>query len=95
MNEIFETTQAQKTIKNYFEENEKLKLKQMPAKQKRKAVILKRIAEEFNPNSKYTEKEVNDLIENIYPDYVTIRRYLIEFGFMERTKDGSKYWIKR
>lgn len=26
-------------------------------------------------------------------DYVTIRRYLIEYGFMERTNDCKEYWI--
>ena len=27
-------------------------------------------------------------------DYVTLRRYLIEYGYLERTRDGSAYWKK-
>ncbi|RIJ63707.1 DUF2087 domain-containing protein [Rummeliibacillus sp. POC4] len=27
-------------------------------------------------------------------DYVSLRRYLIEYGFMERTDDCSIYWVK-
>ncbi|MFR1478879.1 MAG: DUF2087 domain-containing protein [Hydrogeniiclostridium mannosilyticum] len=23
-----------------------------------------------------------------------LRRYLIEYGFMDRTKDGAVYWVK-
>ncbi|MBJ6950597.1 DUF2087 domain-containing protein, partial [Vibrio cholerae] len=29
-----------------------------------------------------------------YPDFVTLRRYLIEYGFLDRTDDGSQYWVK-
>jgi len=37
---------------------------------------------------------VNEIIKNRYPDFVTIRRYLIEYGFMERKPNGSEYWLK-
>ncbi|HDR8220879.1 TPA: DUF2087 domain-containing protein, partial [Bacillus cereus] len=26
--------------------------------------------------------------------FVTLRRYLIEYGFLDRTDDGSQYWVK-
>jgi hypothetical protein len=29
----------------------------------------------------------------IYADYVTIRRYLISYGLMNRTVSGSDYWM--
>jgi hypothetical protein len=30
----------------------------------------------------------------VYDDYVTVRRYLIEYGFLDRKDDGSQYWLK-
>jgi len=27
-------------------------------------------------------------------DHATLRRYLIEYGFLERTQDCGTYWVK-
>ena len=51
--------------------------------------ILKR----FDQGKKYSEKEVNDIIKTAHDDYVTVRRYFIEYGFMDRNSDGSQYWV--
>jgi len=37
---------------------------------------------------------VNEIIKSLIDDYVTVRRYLIEYGFMDRNKDGSEYRVK-
>jgi hypothetical protein len=29
-----------------------------------------------------------------FHDHVTLRRNFVEYGFMERLPDGSKYWVK-
>lgn len=68
-------------------------LKTFPKKEKKKIVILTKIAEQFKHNRQYSEKEINQILKPIYEDYSTIRRYLIVYGFMERTKDSSKYWL--
>ena len=57
-------------------------------------IILREFASDFKKNRKYDEKEVNQIIKKRYTDFVTIRRYLIEYGFMERKHDGSQYWLK-
>lgn len=75
-----------------FESLEPLRLKVFPVKEKKKLAILTRIAEEFEIGRQYAEKEVNTILAAIYDDYVTIRRYLIEYGFMDRTTDCSAYW---
>lgn len=62
-------------------------------KEKKKVVILTKIAEQFEKEKYYSEKEVNQILKPIFADYMTIRRYLIMYGFMERTRDGSKYWL--
>lgn len=48
----------------------------------------------FNRGKKYSEKEVNRILERIHEDYVTIRRALIEYGFIDRSINCSEYWIK-
>lgn len=70
------------------------KLKDFPRKEKRKLIILRHIAKEFLPGRMYTEKEVNAQLLCFYDDYVTLRRYLIEYGFLDRQRDGSSYWVK-
>ena len=80
-------------LQTAFESLEPLKLKTFSPKEKKKVVILAKIAEQFAPGVQYTEKEVNQLIKPIYDDFPLIRRYLISYGFMQRTKDGSSYWL--
>ena len=69
-------------------------MRQWPAREKRKLVVLSAIAEQFTPGRQYTEKEVNRLLGRIYEDFPYLRRLLIEYGFLERTASGSAYWRK-
>ncbi len=80
-------------LKNAFTSLTPLKLSLFPVKQKKKVVILKRISEQFEQGRRYSEKEVNAILMDIFHDYVTIRRYLIEYGFMDRTTDCKEYWL--
>jgi hypothetical protein len=70
------------------------KLSVFPAREKKKVILLAYFANQFEIGKEYTEKEVNQIIKEIYDDYVTVRRYLIEYGYMDRLRDGSKYWMK-
>lgn len=86
--------EEEKILKNMFDSLEPLKLKQFSPKEKKKLVILKKIAESFSKDRMYTELEVSAHLKQIYDDFATIRRYLIEYRFMDRSKDGQTYWIK-
>ncbi|MBW7476856.1 DUF2087 domain-containing protein [Paenibacillus oenotherae] len=66
----------------------------LPRKQKRKAALLRHIATSFKKGRKYKESEVNDiLIRFMAEEYITLRRYLIDYGFLAREEDGSAYWL--
>lgn len=83
-----------KILKTYFKNGLEEPLTSFPVKkEKRKIAILRHIAKSFDVGITYTEKEVNEILKNIYGDYVLIRRYLIEYGFLDRERDGSKYWV--
>jgi hypothetical protein len=83
-----------KVLKSQFKDGIEGKLSNFPKKQKQKLIVLRSIINRFEVNKKYTEKEVNEVLKNLYDDYVTLRRYLIEYGFMDRTTDCSSYWVK-
>ncbi len=67
-------------------------LKVLPSKVSKKAVVLEAVAELFQPGREYTQPEVNTLLSQVYSDPVTLRRDLIDFHFLSRTKDGATYW---
>lgn len=50
-----------------------------------------KIAEQ--PNKQYSEKEVNQILPSMYEYFPTIKRYLLAYGFMNRTKDCAHYWL--
>ncbi len=85
--------EREKVLAAYMDENGALK--QFPAREKKKIIVLREIMKNFKSGAQYTEKEVNRVLQRIYEaDYPTLRRYLIEYGFMERTKDCSVYRVK-
>lgn len=83
-----------KFLEKYFEEGLDGEISRFPKKEKQKIIILRHIIKRFELNKHYNEKEVNVILKGVFSDFVTLRRYLIEYGFMDRTNDGSDYWIK-
>ncbi|MFI8685945.1 DUF2087 domain-containing protein [Rossellomorea sp. NPDC077527] len=81
-----------KILKKYFSDGI---LTKFPPKEKQRLVILREISKQLKENDHYDEKELNQLLKSMYNDYVLIRRYLIEYGFLDRKPDGSKYWVKK
>lgn len=82
-------------LRAYFKEGTDGPLSTFPRKEKRKIAILQQLIHRFEPTRKYTEIEVNEVLKEAFPDFVTLRRYMIEYGFMDRLPDGSQYWIKK
>ena len=82
-------------IRKYFPHGPDGTITGFPRKEKRKLAILRHITGRFERQRQYTEKEVNEVLKGVYPeDHVTLRRYMIEYGFMDRNDDGSAYWLK-
>ncbi len=84
-----------KVINKYFPNGTDQPLKSFSMKEKQKIIILREIIKKFDGKQTYTEKEVDHILKEIYAsDYALIRRYLIQYGFMDRKRDGSVYWVK-
>jgi len=54
--------------------------------------ILRYIARAFQPGDRYTEREVNEILEKYHRDTATLRRELIGAGLLERSSGGREYW---
>ena len=76
-----------KVLRDYMEGD---RLKQIPRQWKKREVILRYLVEQFEPDRRYTEKEVNEIIGRTHEDYATLRRLLIDTGRMAREREV--YW---
>ena len=88
------TAEYEKKLKAYYDENGRLT--QYPSKRPMRILALTKIADQFEPQKKYTDKEVNEIIRtNIaFGDIELIRREMFQYGLIDRLRDGSAYWRK-
>ena len=77
----------QKVINAFFEYG---RLKSIPAQRKKERIVLEVIAEAFEYDRIYTEREVNIIIADFHDDFCTIRRNMVGEGLLAR--DTSGYW---
>lgn len=83
---------AEKAILVEFTQNQKLT--HLPSKQKKLMIILCWLASLFEKDRLYFELEVNEILKGVYEeDYISLRRDLIDFGFLRRERGGNKYWL--
>ena len=70
------------------------KIKQLSNKGKIRLATLTYLAEKFESDRTYTEKEVNSICDtwHTYEDHFLLRRELIDSGLLCRKTDGSCYW---
>ena len=65
----------------------------IPVKSAKKIAVLQHIVSGLSPDTKYPEKDLNLIIAKYHQDTAALRRYMIEYGTLER--DGeSIYWVK-
>ena len=59
-----------------------------------KKIVINWLSNKFNGKIKYSEKEVNEIIDRHYSfnDIALLRRELISRKFLSRKDDGSEYW---
>lgn len=86
------TEEAEQLLGAYFEDRSRTVLKRIPKKEKHKLVVLRCLVERFEPERRYAEREVSELLKEAHADYAALRRYLVDYRFLERLSDGSAYW---
>ncbi|KPL70144.1 ArsR family transcriptional regulator [Ornatilinea apprima] len=80
-----------KVIKSYT--NPDGTLKTIPTQLKKLDAILRYVLKGFQPGARYTEKQVNEILQHYNEDYAQLRRELVEQGYMCRQGGGGDYWL--
>jgi hypothetical protein len=65
-------------------------LRGIPVKHVKRLVVLDHLAQLFEPGNRYEEVEVNRLLRAVHEDVATLRRHLVDEGFLDR--DEGLYW---
>lgn len=81
---------SRKVLRDYTFNGE---LTRIPSRQKKLLVVLDWLATKFQPDKMYTEKEVNAIISEVNNDFATLRRDLVDFGYLRRERGGGQYWV--
>jgi hypothetical protein len=76
-----------KVFQSFLEED---RIKAIPAGYKKRLAVLKWLVNQFEEGRRYSEQEVNEIIQRHHPDYATFRREFISNGLMER--ENGIYW---
>lgn len=73
-----------------FLKEEPFYIRCIPKKKDLRLAVLSIISERFTQDE-LSEQQVNQILKPICDDFVEIRRYLVDYGFLIRSKDGSCY----
>jgi hypothetical protein len=94
--ERFAITNAEfrKIVSTNFPDGPDGMLSRFPKKQKHKVAVLVQILKRFDATRRYTQREVNEILATAAEDYTTLRRYMVDYGFLGRTRDGAEYWVE-
>jgi hypothetical protein len=82
-------------IQHYLDEHGRVTRFPISKKNRKdQAIILAYLAEKFEPDKIYTEREVNDLLRqwHTFEDWAILRREMFERGLINRKLDCSEYW---
>jgi hypothetical protein len=66
------------------------RLVRIPARHRKRLVVLDHLARVFEPGQRYPETEVNALLRAFHEDVASLRRYLVDEGFL--TREAGVYW---
>jgi DNA-binding HxlR family transcriptional regulator len=78
----------EKVLKAFFKNSQLLRL---PTQHKKRLIVLEEFARKFHPEQIYDEQEVDARIAEQFSDYCTVRRELIEEGYLAR--EGQRYRV--
>ncbi|CAN5214610.1 hypothetical protein BH20ACT8_BH20ACT8_11930 [soil metagenome] len=66
------------------------RLVEIPSSRTKRLVVLERLALEFDLGRRYGEPEANERFRRFHDDHATLRRTLVDEGFLDRS--GGEYW---
>ena len=85
------------SIQQLFDDNGLIERWPSRKKKNNQLLVLEYLFEKFDTEKKYTEKEVNELLNQYHSfgDPAMLRRELFEKKMLRRTLDGRAYWVNK
>lgn len=62
----------------------------IPAQEKKKQIVIRWLAGQIDPARRWTEREFSEWLAQYNEDFATLRRYLVDSGYMAR--ENGIYW---
>jgi hypothetical protein len=68
------------------------RLASIPAALGKRRVVLDYLVQDFEPGRRYPERQVNTMLARWHEDTASLRRYMVDEGFLERDSGAGEYW---
>lgn len=85
-----EQRNRQEIVRRFFDGD---RLVQIPSGRKKRVIVLQHLLGRFDPAMEYDEREVNTILREVHEDVATLRRELVDYGFV--TRAGGVYRVAR
>jgi hypothetical protein len=80
---------SQSTVQRFIRDG---RLLAIPGKRAKRLQVLDVLAQEFEPGLHYPEIEVNRRLGTWHVDVAALRRYLVDEGFLDRSRNCGESW---
>lgn len=82
-------------LKGYLDDNGKFDRLPGKRQKKKQASMLQFLVQKFEMGKKYSEKEVNEILnqQHSFEDPAILRRLMFGRKLLNRTLDGRSYWL--
>ncbi len=88
------SVEDQQVLREYTSSGQLTRMPNRQKKQRHLIVVLRWLASLFQADRLYSEGEVNAILKAVYEeDHVSLRRDLVDFGYLRRERGGGKYWL--
>lgn len=74
-------TERGRTLKNFFDGR---RLKTIPARRTQLVIVVQELLSWFEPGRDYAEREVNEILREAHADVATLRREMVDYGYLHR-----------
>lgn len=82
-----ELSDEERALRNWVKDG---RIVHIPAQEKKIQILIRWVAGQIDPNRRWTEREFSEWLSELNDDYATLRRYLVDSGYMAR--DKGIYW---
>jgi hypothetical protein len=82
------TSEQEAIVRNFMTPDGRLRA--LPAREGKRRLVLEWVAGRFEPDRRYSEKEVNGTLLGVHDDPASLRRFLVDEGLLVR--EAGTYW---